>query len=72
MHYDIFKQPLEIGCKVYHCEYGLKGIIIKHTPKMVTVKHINWDKPSNYSPHSLIRIQEQLDFAKEKWPENYI
>lgn len=72
MHYDTFKQPLEIGCKVLHCEYGLEGIVIKHTPKKVTVKHTNWNSPNNYSSNSLIRIQEQLDFAKEKWPEDYV
>lgn len=72
MYYDKLNQPLEIGSKVYITTTETTGTVIKHTAKMVTIKYDKWNSISSKYSYNLIRITEQLEFAKKEWPENFI
>lgn len=74
---DFLKQDIRIGdMVVYNPPYvsGIRvGKVVRFTPKMVVVHPIGLDgyEQKRFSSE-VIKINEQIDITKEKYPENFI
>lgn len=73
---NMLGQTMEVGDFVTFNPPKYKGLgygrIVKCTPKGVTINNISSAEHCNRTNKEVIKINEQLIIAKEKYPENFI
>lgn len=73
---DCLGQTMEVGDIVAFNPPSYSGLrygkIIRLTPKGVTINYSKDERKCNRGNKEVIKINEQLAVAKEKYPENFI
>lgn len=73
---DCLGQTMEVGDIVAFNPPSFSGLkygkIIRCTPKGVTINYSENERDCNRNNKEVVKINEQLVIAKEKYPENFI
>lgn len=73
---DMLKQDIEIGCTVVFNPSNHRGIyigkIVNFTPKMAEIDVNGFAVLKRRRFKEIIKIDDQIKIAKEKYPEEYI